>query len=575
MSSNNRELLNRIACCIITVGWLALVQWPAKSALGQTDSASHADLIKLFHEWRKFERPPFLDGAPDYTAATFKNRMPEYKQLRARLDTMKNSDWSIPHQVDWHLVRAEMNGFDFNHRVLKPWTRDPAFYQSIWMNRSDVPAHEGPTHHAITEVWTYKFPLNEKDERELIRDLAAIPPLMKQAKLNLTGNARELWITGIRNIRQQKTNLDAIVRMAGSSASPELLRLIEDCKTATDELVQRLKDQADSKTGPSGIGKENYTWYQQNVHLVPLTWEEEVQLLKRELDRAWSSLKLEEHRNRDLPQMVAAATPAQYDDKAENAVRRFMKFLKEKEVVTVTNDMEPALRKHMGQFIPEGQRHFFWISAHYDPLPLYTHFYHWFELARMDKRPHLSPIRRGSLLYNIFDSRNEGTATGVEEMFMNAGLYDDSPRSRELVWILMAQRAARGLGSLYAHGNEMTMEEAGNIHIDWTPRGWMSAEKELLIFEQHLYLRQPGYGTSYITGKYLLERTLADYAKQMEDRGEPFKLRSFFDQLNEIDSIPISLSRWEMTGLDDEIQRLTRTDWPKPESPYIEKELDR
>ena len=30
-------------------------------------------------------------------------------------------------------------------------------------------------------------------------------------------------------------------------------------------------------------------------------------------------------------------------------------------------------------------------------------------------------------------------------------------------------------------------------------------EKELLLFEQHLYLRQPGYGTSYITGKYLLE----------------------------------------------------------------------
>jgi hypothetical protein len=27
---------------------------------------------------------------------------------------------------------------------------------------------------------------------------------------------------------------------------------------------------------------------------------------------------------------------------------------------------------------------------------------------------------------------------------------------------------------------------------DLTPRGWMKTEKELLIFEQHLYLRQPG-----------------------------------------------------------------------------------
>ena len=100
------------------------------------------------------------------------------------------------------------------------------------------------------------------------------------------------------------------------------------------------------------------------------------------------------------------------------------------------------------------------------------------------------------------------------------------------------------------------MEQAGSVHMEWTPRGWMKTEKDLLIFEQQLYLRQPGYGTSYVTGKYLLERTLTDYAKQVEDRDEMFQLRDFFDALNRIDSIPISLARWEMTGLDDEIRRL-------------------
>jgi hypothetical protein len=219
--------------------------------------------------------------------------------------------------------------------------------------------------------------------------------------------------------------------------------------------------------------------------------------------------------------------------------------------------MEPALRQHLGRFVPEARRNFFSIGAYYDPLPLFTHFYHWFELARMDLEPHSSPVRQEALLYNIFDSRNEGTATGVEEMFMHAGLYDDSPRSRELVWILLAQRAARGLGSLYAHANEMTMEEAGTIHMDMTPRGWMKTEKELLLFEQHLYLRQPGYGTSYVTGKYLLERALADYARLREVRGEAFQLKDFFDRLNAIDSIPISLARWEMTGLDDEVRQMT------------------
>ena len=122
-------------------------------------------------------------------------------------------------------------------------------------------------------------------------------------------------------------------------------------------------------------------------------------------------------------------------------------------------------------------------------------------------------------------------ATGVEEMMMHAGLFDDHPRAQELVWIMLAQRAARGLGSLYAHANEMTMEEAGRVHSDWTPRGWMKTEKELLIFEQHLYLRQPGYGTSYVTGKYLIEQLVAACAQQKEARGEPFALKDFFAEI--------------------------------------------
>ncbi|MFN6079963.1 MAG: hypothetical protein ACK48I_12235, partial [Bacteroidota bacterium] len=71
----------------------------------------------------------------------------------------------------------------------------------------------------------------------------------------------------------------------------------------------------------------------------------------------------------------------------------------------------------------------------------------------MDIEPHSNLIRRDPLLYNIFDSRNEGIATAVEEMYMQAGLYDDQPRVREIVYIMLAQRAARGLGSLYAHAN--------------------------------------------------------------------------------------------------------------------------
>ena len=543
--------LVRLLSIVLVIGLLS-VFFVACQTERKAKMTEYKELLTLFKEWREFERPPMLEGAPDYTAVTFASRHEDYLRLRRRLEAMETKSWSVPEKVDWQLVRAEMNGFDFNHRILKPWVRDPAFYQSIKMERSDVPAHEGPTHHAVTEFWTYKFPLTPAEEQRLLADLRVIPALMRQARRNLTGNARELWIAGIRNIRSQRADLDEIAGQSGSNA--EILAVIAECRTATDELIAWLEAEAPKKDGPSGIGKENYTWYQRNVHLLPMTWDEEVGLLKRELDRAWSSLKLEEHRNRRLPPLVAAATPAEYDEKADKAATRLMKFLREQEILTVTDYMEPALREHLGEFVPAEKRNFFQIGAHYDPLPLFTHFYHWFELARMEREPHPSPVRQGALLYNIFDTRNEGTATGVEEMFMNAGLYDDSPRSRELVWIMIAQRAARGLGSLYAHANTMTMEEAGGIHSEMTPRGWMKTEKKLLLFEQHLYLRQPGYGTSYITGKYLLERALADFGRGYEERREPFELRYFFDRLNSIDSIPISLARWEMTGLADEIR---------------------
>ena len=517
---------------------------------------TYDDLVTLFKEWRAFENPPLREGAPDYTAETFEKRWPEFQKLQTTLLAMEVSDWPVEQQVDWNLIKAEMNGYDFNHRVLKPWVRDPAYYKSIWMYRSDVPAHEGPTHHGTTEIWTYEFPLSKTEKARLLGDLNVIPPLNEQAKQNLTGNAKELWIAGIREIEFQSENLKQLLEWPDIQRDKKVVKAIQVALASTNDLVEWLQKEAPTKTGPSGIGKENYSWYLQNVHLVPLTWDDEVMILKRELARAWSSLKLEEHRNRNLPELKDASSPEMYAAMAEKSAQSLLTFLDQDDMVTVKDYFEPALRPHMGKYIPAEKRNFFWIVTHYDPRPLYSHFYHWFELARMDTEPHKSEIRRGPLLYNIFDSRNEGTATAVEEMFMHAGLYEDNPRARELVYIMIAQRAARGLGSLYAHANEMTMEEAGGIHSEYTPRGWMKTEKELLLFEQHLYLRQPGYGSSYITGKYLLESAMADYAKMKESKKEPFLMKDFFDQLNAIGNIPIALGHWQMTGNNDHLKNI-------------------
>ena len=517
-----------------------------KSKESNTEFNNYSDLESLFNDWRNFENPSSLNGVPDYSQDQFDQSQKVFKLLKNRLYNIDTSHWPVNHKVDWHIVLAEMNGYDFNYRILKPWQRDPAFYQTVWMYESDVPAHEGPTNHAVLEFWSYNFPLTEKEEKRLEKELDIISPLLLQAKHNLTGNAKDLWIAGIENIKSQEKDLEFIIKKIDPD-NASLNQKLRIAKESTFDFRIWLEKQAPKKTGPSGIGKENYTWYQKNVHLLPFSWEQEVDLLKRELDRAWASLKLEELRNKDLPKLKAANDPEEFAKLTEKSIMKMMAFLDEHDIMPIKPNMEPALRAHMGSFVPEKDRNFFYIGMHYDPLPLYSHFYHWFDLAQVRDEPHKSIIRRGPLLYNIFDSKNEGIATGVEEMFMHAGLYDDAPRSREIIWIMLAQRAARGLGSLYAHANQMTMAEAGQVHVKWTPRGWMEREPHLLQFEQHLYLRQPGYGTCYINGKYLVEKLIAEYSEMKESQGQLFVMKDFMEEFNNTGNIPIELLRWDMT----------------------------
>ena len=518
-------------------------------------AAGYDGLVKLFEEWRAFEHPPMKDGAPDYTAATTARRLQELAAWRNRLEAMDSRNWPVEAQVDKALVRAEMNGFDFYARVLRPWARDPAYYMSVWTEQSDTPAHEGTTHHDIVELWTYQFPLPRDAEAKLARELAIVPPLLAQASGNLTGDAHDLWITGTGTMRGQVAALDALAeKTAGSGRA--LKKAIREAREATVAFVDWLDSQAPSKTGPSGVGKDNYSWSLRNVHLVPMTWDEEVDLLKRELARAHAALKLEESRNNGLPELPVIQTPEEYQRRGNEAVTRFLEFLGKRDLYPIRDNMDPALRAQIGEYVSLETRNFFAIATHYEPLTLYTHFYHWWDLARMRDEPNASPIRQGPLLYNIWDSRAEGMATAMEEFMLHAGLFDEQPRAREIIWIMLAQRAARGLASLYAHANIFDLKQAKAFQVEWTPRGWMRPDLDLLGFEQQLYLRQPGYGTSYVTGKHLLEDLMRVRAHQL---GADFSLRRYFDEVNGAGLIPVSMIHWQLTGHADENHSLQST----------------
>jgi len=523
-------------------------------AAAQTSSRGYQDLVRLFDDWRAFQRPVQVDGVPDYTAGAMATQHAGLADYRRRLAAIDPDGWQVPERVDYELVRAEMNGLDFDHRVLRPWARNPAFYVMVFPSPTDVPAREGPHVDGAIELWTYELPLAPDRSAELAERLGTIPPLLDQARRNLTEDAGDLWIAGIGSMRQQSATLADLADRAGESDAP-LATAAGRAREATDAFVAWLEGEAPTRNGPSGVGADHYTWVLRNVHLVPYTWEEQVAMVRRELVRAHAALRLEEHRNRDLPPLEPIGDAAAYDRRFAAAVDEYMAFLDEEEVVSIRPYLEPALRARIGRFAPaDGPREFFAEVDYREPLLMRTHGYHWFDLARMAEEPHPSPIRRGPLLYNIFDGRAEGLATGMEEMMMHAGLLDDRPRARELVWVLLAQRAARALASLRMHAGELTLDEAVAFTSEWTPRGWLREDGETGRWEQHLYLQQPGYGTSYVVGKIEVEKLLAERARQL---AADFTLRGFMDEVDGAGLIPVSLIRWELTGDAAEVERMT------------------
>jgi uncharacterized protein (DUF885 family) len=530
---------------------------PAK---GASKPDGYSALVKLFQQWREFEHPLMKNNVPDYSASAMAAKAAALPRWRKRLDAINPKSWPIEEQNDYKLVKAEMNGLDFNLGVLRPWARDPAFYASIWSSRSDVPSREGPVSYPEIQLYNYRFPLDAEAQKDLTAKIGMIPAFLADAKENLkASNARDLWVYGEEELRNQSRTLASLE--AGtltvhtlaehqhadlSGTSPELRAAVTSARKASDEFVAWLEKLAPTKTGPSGVGKENYTWYQQNVHFIAYNWDEEVVLLRRELQRAQSSLRLEEHNNRNLPPLEPAADAAAFDKMAHDRLDKFVDFLVKQEIIPDKPYIRPALAEELGQFVPEEQRVFFTRVTHREPMVLFSHDYHWIDLSRMRDEPNPSPIRRQILLSNIWDNRAEGFATAFEELVMHAGLYDDNPRAKELVWIALANRAARGLASLYVQSNQFTLEQAGHFQAEWTPRRWANAKDSLTVFEQLLYLRQPGYGSCYITGKMLTDELITEYAHQQDLAGKPFVLRDFMDRFNNEGMIPIPLMELEM-----------------------------
>lgn len=540
--------------------WMGALAVAAIVAAAPAMAATHADLVRLYDGFRTAAEMPVKSGVPDHGDAAMAARAATADKMVADLLAIDSSAWPVAQRADHLLVLSEARSVQFQHKVLRQWQRDPSWWATLDIGW-------GPKISTAFEL--PDLPLKSPADRTaLAARLAAVPATLAAARASLTDLRRDLQTLGVAHHAIEARLYARMAADLAKAGERSLARQADTAAAASRNFGTWLAAQQTS--APSGIGQPAYEWYLRYVLLYPFSFADMKAIGEREWERTMSFLKMEEHEHRDSPMLPTVTDLAGFEALRRQSDIELLAFLKNRRIMTVPDwltvpspegpyvmpqNRDPAAP---GLFTPEG-RNFFREAEDRDPRTLRAHNLpgHIFDSAfrRRDTRP----IRRDVRLNFTDSQRFEGWAFYLEEMVVQAGWLDDKPKAREIHYILMANRAARLLPELKLHANEWNFDQALTSLTTRTPY-WMEKTDDTALYDMALYLRQPGLGLNYYFGKIQLEQLLAEVALK-EGRG--FDLMRFHDRFIASGIVPITLTRWEMTGNDDQVRGM----WQAPPIP--------
>lgn len=508
---------------------------------------SYEDLVSLFAEFRAWSSPEPGTTAqaiyPDYSSTAVAARVATLQTLQARLADMAVAEWPQHQQVDYLAVRSRFDKHEFLLRVSRPWARDPGFYVD-----------------QMLRITFTGLPLPAPETDALRVRLQAIAGLVRQAQVNLTDVAADYADLALFNL----SNADGVghgypyratppqgvigwyadLVSRATKLQPDLTADIAQAGEAVQTFADWLVENRTDMRAAAGVGKAHFDWYLKHVKLMPYNTDQIVTLGERELDRLWSVYALEQHRNRALPPIALPKSADEYAQRLASSDAQIRRFLEEQDIITIPGDIGELDTNVPWIKRPGGPN--FWEQVQYrNPVPDHLHAVipgHRFDgvLARRSTHPIRQHITSGA--------RAEGWATYLEEGMMNAGLLDEMPRVRELIYLFGIFRAARVPADVWLQQNQMTVQEV----LEW----WMARvpllDENVARVDAEIYLRRPpGYGLGYTIGMLQMQKMLGDRKRQLRER---FVLKRFHDDFMAAGRLPMSLIRWEITGLDDEVR---------------------
>jgi len=529
--------------------FVAAAQPAAAAPAGPPEGAgSYDQLVALFAEFDAWKDPKPVDGVVDYSPAVVEQRRARLRTFQARLPDFAVAKWDRHQQVDYLAVRAQLDQQDFILNVTKPWARDPGMYVD-----------------ELQRLAYADLPVKPADLPAYRARLKGIPAYLSQARTNLDSVAADYADLAIHSL----SNGDGVghgmpyravepaglvgwfadLRGRAEKQQPALVGDIKAAERAIADYRDWLTASRPKMTARAGVGRAAYDWFLTNVRMMPYTSDEVVELAQRELERHWAFYTTERHRNRKLPELQLPKSAEEYEAQLAGTDAKIRKWLVDEEIITVPDYM-PKTYQAMGfnaPWIVRPNGPMFWEQVQFrDVSPDHLHATfpgHRFDGLTGQRVKH--PIRG-----QIRDSgRTEGWGFYMEETALQLGLFDDRPRTRELIYIFGLFRAARTMGDVKMQRNEMTVDQAMKFWKQWTPY----LDDDVARTDAGIYIRRPpGYGMTYTIGMMQLQKLMVDRKRQL---GDAFSIRDYHDYLMNTGRLPVSLLRYDLTGYDDEVKR--------------------
>ncbi|MGR6318947.1 DUF885 family protein [Micromonospora soli] len=528
-----------------------------------TDATSVlAGLTEQFWTWRLARAPRTRDDIPRvvrptgwhpaWDAATVADDLRFVADIERRRSAIAPSD-DPRVEVPRRLLASATARVRWELEILRSWQRDPWFYLDQTIGH-------------IFDALLPPDPFDVARSADVVERLRRIPATLDTARDNLTD-------TGVREFaelalgdsadapHQLRTAIDRLAPLLSAEWREAAVSAAAEAAQALAAWRSWLTDQLPTLSPHQPVGREGFGFFLHRVALLPYTTEEILALAAQERERA-EAFELFERARSGAPQWPAPPTSAQEQSESQRAAELQVRaFYEDRNLLS-----QPATLGHYRNLpLPEYLAPLHWLGmandltdehrldrdgVHYvpQPGPDLPYFYranaadpragivhegvHYQQLTLTWRHP--DPAHR-----QFYDSvPNEGIAYYNEEMVLQAGLFEDAPLTRAILYNFMRLRAIRVQVDAKLALGEIDIDGAAAMLRDLVPVDLDTARQEAAFFAA-----TPGQGLSYQVGKAQVLRLLADAARRGR---EAFDLRAFHDALWADGNLPIAVQRLQM-----------------------------